>query len=85
MPFRKGSAGVLHLTALRELLTTKHPDLLGSTLTSAELALQLLRYPYRQRFGAAAPGGGSGGGLLDVLDTLYTPDQVAGWLVVDDG
>ncbi len=85
VPFRKGSAGVLHLTALRELLTATHPDLLGSTLTSAELALQLLRYPYRQRFGAAAPGGGPGGGLLDVLDTLYTPDQVAGWLVVDDG
>jgi hypothetical protein len=79
VPFRRGSAGVLHLTELRRLLTTNHQNVVGPTLTAAELALQLLRYPYRQRFG------GSGGGLVDVLDTLYTFEQVAGWLVVDDG
>ncbi|MEM9561519.1 MAG: hypothetical protein AAGA93_02810 [Actinomycetota bacterium] len=50
VPFRAGSAGVIHVDELRERLL-QHPDsTLGQTLDSAELALQLIRYPYRQRF-----------------------------------
>jgi hypothetical protein len=77
VPFRAGSAGVLHLTELRRRLTTNHGLIVGPTLTSAELALQLLRYPYQQRFGAAP-----GGTLGDVLKPRYTIDDMRGWLVV---
>lgn len=76
VPFRKGSAGVLHLSELRRRLTTNHQTVVGPTLTSAELALQLLRYPYQQRFGASP----AGTGLSAVLDTLYTTADIRGWL-----
>jgi hypothetical protein len=77
VPFRAGSAGVLHLTELRRRLTANHPTVVGPTLTSAEMALQLLRYPYRQRFGPAP-----GGTLGDVLTTTYSIEKLQGWLVV---
>ena len=77
VPFRAGSAGVLHLTELRRRLTVNHGPIVGPTLTSAEMALQLLRYPYQQRFGAPP-----GGTLADVFTTTYSIAQVQGWLVV---
>ena len=80
VPFRDGSAGVLHLTELRRRLTTNHGSVVGSTLSSAELALQLLRYPYQQRFGTVA-----GGSLEAVLDTAFSFEELSGWLVVHDG
>jgi hypothetical protein len=57
--FRAGSAGVIHLSDLRDRLLQGRGDDLGTTLDSAELALQLLRFPYQQAFegpGKAAPG-----------------------------
>ena len=75
VPFRAGSAGVIHLTELRRRLVADHGDVVGPSLTSAELGLQLLRYPYRQRFGQA-----DGTNLLDVLDTPFGADDLFGWL-----
>ena len=80
VPFRAGSAGVLHLTELRRRLTANHGSVVGPTLTSAEMALQLLRYPYQQRFGAVP-----GGRLEDVLATKHSVADLEGWLVVDHG
>ncbi len=77
VPFRAGSAGVLHLTELRRRLTANHGGIVGPTLTSAEMALQLLRYPYRQRFGPA-----DRGVFGDLLSTAYTIADLEGWLVV---
>jgi hypothetical protein len=60
VPFRAGSAGVIHLSELRRRLLEGRADDLGTTLDSAELALQLLRFPYQQAFegpGRKAPGG----------------------------
>ena len=76
VPFRRGSAGVIHLTDLRRQLTTKYASVVGPTLDSAEMALQLLRYPYRQRFGSTS------GGFTDVLDTHFSLEDLAGWLKV---
>jgi hypothetical protein len=74
-PFRKGSSGVLHMTELRRRLALE-PEL-GPTLTSAETALQLLRFPYRQLFGPQ-PGVDFG----ELLDSLFTIDDLTGWLEV---
>lgn len=55
IPFRKGSPGVIDINALSKTIieeSNRFPDIdVGATLDSAELALQLLRYPYRQTFG----------------------------------
>ena len=75
VPFRQGSAGVIHLTELRNRLVTNHGPIVGPTLTSAELGLQLLRYPYRQRFGRD-----TGTDFGDVLDTRFTANDMLGWL-----
>jgi hypothetical protein len=59
VPFRAGSAGVIHLSELRKRLLEGRSEDLGTTLDSAELALQLLRFPYQQAFegpGRPAPG-----------------------------
>jgi hypothetical protein len=80
VPFRAGSAGVIHLTELRRRLIAEHGDVVGPSLTSAELGLQLLRYPYRQRFGETEHTD-----FVDVLDTLYRADDVIGWLRVEPG
>lgn len=72
VPFRAGSAGVIHLTELAKRLT----QVPGSGLEippnvrvpppfidSAELALQLIRYPYQQAFegeGSSAPSSSTG-------------------------
>jgi hypothetical protein len=50
VPFRAGAPGVIDMTALRDKLTSEAGDVVGPTLSSAELALQLLQYPYREIF-----------------------------------
>jgi len=81
VPFRRGSAGVIHMTELKTRLTAPAADggardLLGSTLDSAELALQMLQYPYRQRFGGPGPAVR----LADVLTTTYGEEQLFAYL-----
>jgi hypothetical protein len=50
VPFRPGSPGVIDVKALCEQLRTKAPNS-GPALEPNELALQMLRFPYRQVFG----------------------------------
>lgn len=54
VPFRKGSPGVIDMNELEKHMIKKGKEenlTLGDDIDSAELALQLLRYPYRQTFG----------------------------------
>jgi hypothetical protein len=80
IPFRAGSAGVIHLTELRRRLVADHGDVVGTSLSSAELGLQLLRYPYRQHFGRT-----TGTDFVDVFATAFRADEVLGWLTVGPG
>ena len=81
VPFRAGSAGVLHLTELRRRLIANHGPIVGPTLTSAEMALQLLRYPYQQRFGDVP-----GTGFVNLMETSFGLEEMSGWLkTVHDG
>jgi hypothetical protein len=51
VPFRAGASGVVDIQALERALK-KHPKTgAGDGLTSAEYALQLVRFPFRQVFG----------------------------------
>jgi hypothetical protein len=52
VPFRPDAPGVIDVTALREALVEAGRPELGDVIEPAELALQLLQYPYRQPFGA---------------------------------
>jgi hypothetical protein len=78
VPFRAGSAGVIHLAGLRRRLTTDHASIVGSTLTPAEMALQLLRYPYRQHFGRTTKS------FDDLLVTGHSVATVSEWMRVAD-
>jgi hypothetical protein len=51
VPFRPGAPGVIDVTALGEKLRAAGQPELGTALEPAELALQLMQYPYRQPFG----------------------------------
>ncbi len=52
VPFRRGAPGVVAVSRLAQaLLDADTGDLLGSSLGSAEYALQMLQLPYRQVFG----------------------------------
>jgi len=58
IPFRPGAPGVVNLHALVSQFVAKKALLnVGDDLDSAELALQMIRYPYRQVFGDTALGG----------------------------
>ncbi len=79
VPFRKGSAGVIHMTELRRRLVVagealaapgSTEGLLGARIDSAELALQMLQYPYRQRFGAGPVR------LGDVMTATFGEEQL---------
>jgi hypothetical protein len=52
VPFRAGSTGVVDIQALERTLKDRHPESgIGASLDSAEYALQLVRFPYRQVWG----------------------------------
>ena len=52
VPFRKGSPGVVSISALAQsLLAADTGHVLGGSLSPAEYALQMLQLPYRQVFG----------------------------------
>jgi hypothetical protein len=54
--YRAGSPGVIAVDALRARLLEAHASQLGTTLSPAEYALQMLQFPYRQLFGEPAGG-----------------------------
>lgn len=87
VPFRKGSAGVIHLTELTKRLLADERAELDDSLDSAELALQLLRYPYQQAFegnGSDADPSDLHGALLPGRALTSTELRVP-WLTVRDG
>ncbi|MGI8758654.1 MAG: hypothetical protein ACR2K0_05055 [Acidimicrobiales bacterium] len=73
VPFRRGSAGVLHMTELRKRIADEIGALPAPQHTSADMAYQLLRKPYRQDFGTST---GSEPGLDAVLDVIVGPIQL---------
>lgn len=56
VPFRPDAPGVIDVVALREALRVAGQPELGEAVEPAELALQLLQYPYRQPFGQTEDG-----------------------------
>lgn len=69
VPFRRGSAGVLHLRRLRDRMAsapgTNVGGNTGMSVDANEFALEMLRFPYRQVFGDPAIEPGQP--LLDVF------------------
>jgi hypothetical protein len=69
VPFRRGSAGVVHLRRLRDRIAsvpaTKVGGNTGLSVDAHEFALEMLRFPYRQVFGD--PANEPGEPLLDVF------------------
>jgi hypothetical protein len=49
--FRRGSAGVVNMRSTRDRLLNAPGTHMGTSVDSAEYAIQMLRYPYRQVFG----------------------------------
>jgi hypothetical protein len=58
VPFRKGSAGVIHLRKLRDRIAANPATHVGGntgmSVDANEFALEMLRFPYRQVFGDPA-------------------------------
>lgn len=78
IPFRPGSPGVVNLHELVAQFVKKKALLkVGDDLDSAELALQMIRFPYRQVFGDPSLGGG---GQVDFAD-IFRPQ--VGFSVAD--
>jgi hypothetical protein len=51
VPFRRGSPGVLDMRALNARMTAVARTNMGATVDSAEFAMQVLQFPFRQVFG----------------------------------
>jgi hypothetical protein len=73
VPFRSEAPGVVDVTTLRQRLLDAAPAELGTELSSAELALQLLQFPFRQEFGESA--GGIGRVLLTTVPIQFIRDS----------
>ena len=82
VPFRAGSAGVIHLTELRRRLLEGRTAMFGGDIESDDLALQLLRFPYQQAFeGEGRPGPP---GMVKVPGRVLDAAVVNGpWLIAD--
>jgi hypothetical protein len=71
VPFRAGAPGVVDLPKLVARFVSKKTQLkVGDDLDSAELALQMIRFPYRQVFGDTTVGGGQPTGF----DAVFRPE-----------
>ncbi len=75
VPIRQGSPGVINVTALAEAIAAvDETHVVGPgdpTVSSSELAMQLLQFPFRQVFGPSADGGG--GGMVVRFDDVFKP------------
>ena len=54
VPFRRGSPGVLDMRALNARMVAQARTNMGATVDSAEFAMQVLQFPFRQVFGDPA-------------------------------
>jgi hypothetical protein len=75
VPFRRGAPGVVHFTELASRIAAQpatNVNSLEGSVQSAEFALELLRFPYRQVFGDPAKGTVAGGTPLG-FDQLFQP------------
>lgn len=75
VPFRAGSAGVVHIERLTELIAAEVGAGAPPT-TSASLAFHLLRKPYVQRFGEGSPSGIS---IADLLAVSIAESTIVEW------
>lgn len=66
VPFRPGSPGVIDIARLNQSLMGTAGTNMGSAVDSAELAVQMLRFPYRQVFGDPSV-------QAPALDTVFRP------------
>jgi len=74
VPFRRGSPGLIDMTALRASLLETHK--VGDTLDSAEYALQMLQLPYQQWFGEVA----DQVTIRDFLTTVVAVGEMRTWV-----
>jgi hypothetical protein len=75
VPFRAGTNGVVDIQALERTLKLDHPESgIDDALDSAEYALQLVRFPYRQVWGDDT---------RPPVDTVFTPVVMYHTLVAD--
>jgi hypothetical protein len=86
VPFRTNSPGVISVAALgRRIAAVPETHVVGGndpSVTSAELAMQLLQFPYRQVFG---PTGGTVGGAVVTFEDVFNPTIQVGTLRVWSG
>jgi hypothetical protein len=73
VPFRSDAPGVVDVTTLRQRLLDEAAGELGEELSSAELALQLLQFPFRQEFGK--PAGNINRVLLTTVPIQFVRDS----------
>lgn len=70
VPFREGSPGVIHFQELRKRMLAEGGDVdTDGVFSSAELGLQMLRWPFEQQFGDPADSGDGGGFELSFVAT----------------
>lgn len=78
VPFRKGAPGVIDVKRLADRIAdepaTKVNTFEGAGVQSAEFALEMLQFPFRQVFGDPTKGGPHGeGGAVVGFGTLFRP------------
>jgi hypothetical protein len=77
VPFRRGAPGVLHLAELNRRIAlqpaTRTGDFEGPGVGSAEFAMQMLQFPFRQVFGDQTKGGGEPPGTILDFELLFRP------------
>ena len=66
VPFRPGSPGVIDIARLNQSLMGTAGTNMGTSVDSAEFAVQMLRFPYRQVFGDPSV-------QAPALDTVFRP------------
>ena len=89
VPFRRDAPGVVHVAELARRIAavpaTRTTDFEGAGVASAEFALEMLQFPFRQVFGDPALGGTPGGQPLGFAD-LFSPtigiDELREWMVI---
>lgn len=87
VPFRSGAPGVINVAELARRIAaqpaTHVNDFEGTGVQSAEFALEMLRFPYRQVFGDQSLGGGGGNqppiGFADLFRPQVAIEVLRAW------